>query len=58
MHTRDADVYETILIMIRRHTLSKRIDLEVGEGGEGGRRNINEIFPRDTKRNKWLIQRR
>lgn len=34
MHTRDADVYETILIMIRRHTLSKRIDLEGGEGGE------------------------
>lgn len=33
MHTRDADVYETILIMIRRHTLSKRIDLEGGEGG-------------------------
>lgn len=59
MHTRDADVYETILIMIRRHTLSKKIDLEGGEGGKKGSwRSINEIFPRDTKRNKWLIQRR
>lgn len=37
MRTRDADVYETILIMIRRHTLSKKIDLEGGEWGGWGK---------------------
>lgn len=43
MHTRDADVYETILIMIRRHTLSKKRDLEGGEGGVGGA--LMKFFP-------------
>lgn len=44
MHTRDADVYETILIMIRRRTRSERMDLEGGEG-EGAGGALMKSFP-------------
>lgn len=45
MRTRDADVYETILIMIRRHTRNERIDSEGGEGGRAAGGALMKSFP-------------